>query len=158
MYFCKTFQTDFCKNFPNRFPQTFAKLISAKKIKRIFATFLKWFLQKFSNRFPQKISNGFPQNFTNRFPQTFPNGFLQKKFNQISAKFSKWIFNIFRWARRALLLGPKGPTVAPEGCSPPQELEKAARRQFPMHCPLSGLKLLTEWITNRGDTANPAVK
>ena len=28
----------------------------------------------------------------------------------------------------ALLLGPKGPTVAAEGCSPPQELEKAARR------------------------------
>ena len=28
----------------------------------------------------------------------------------------------------ALLLGPKGPTVAAEGCRPPQELEKAARR------------------------------
>ena len=27
-----------------------------------------------------------------------------------------------------LLLGPKGPTGAAEGCSPPQELEKAARR------------------------------
>ena len=26
------------------------------------------------------------------------------------------------------MLGPKGPTVAAEGCSPPQELEKAARR------------------------------
>ena len=25
-------------------------------------------------------------------------------------------------------MGPKGPTVAAEGCSPPQELEKAARR------------------------------
>ena len=28
----------------------------------------------------------------------------------------------------ALLLGPKGPTVAAEGCSSPQELEKGARR------------------------------
>ena len=28
----------------------------------------------------------------------------------------------------ALLLGPKGPTVADEGCSSPQELEKADRR------------------------------
>ena len=27
-----------------------------------------------------------------------------------------------------LLLGPKGPTVAADGCSPPQELEKGARR------------------------------
>ena len=26
------------------------------------------------------------------------------------------------------MLGPKGPTVAAEGCCPPQELEKAARR------------------------------
>ena len=26
------------------------------------------------------------------------------------------------------MLGPKGPIVAAEGCSPPQELEKAARR------------------------------
>ena len=26
------------------------------------------------------------------------------------------------------MVGPKGPTVAAEGCSPPQELEKAARR------------------------------
>ena len=32
------------------------------------------------------------------------------------------------------MLGPKGPTVAAEGCSPPQELEKAARRvaNFPV--------------------------
>ena len=42
--------------------------------------------------------------------------------------FSNNILNIFRGARRALLLGPKGPIVAVEGCSPPQELEKAARR------------------------------
>ena len=38
------------------------------------------------------------------------------------------IFNIFVWARRAQLLGPKGPIDAAEGCSPLQELEKAARR------------------------------
>ena len=36
--------------------------------------------------------------------------------------------NILGWARRAPLLGPKGPTVAAEACSPPQELEKAGRR------------------------------
>ena len=56
----------------------------------------------------------FLQNFSNGFPQNFPNGFPQK-----------WIFNIFSWTRRALFLGPKGPTVAAEGCSPPQELEKS---------------------------------
>ena len=53
---------------------------------------------------------------------------FRQKSKQISAKFSKLIFNIFRWARRTLLLGPKGPTVAAESCSPLQELEKAARR------------------------------
>ena len=36
--------------------------------------------------------------------------------------------DFWKYFRRALLLGPKGPTVAAEGCSPPQELEKAARR------------------------------
>ena len=62
--------------------------------------------------------------------------FRKKKFKHISAKISKWISakifkwisNSLRWARRALLMGPKGPTVAAEGCSPPQELEKATRR------------------------------
>ena len=54
--------------------------------------------------------------------------FRKKNFKWISAKFSKWIFNIFGWAQRAPLSGPKGPTIAVEGCSPPQELEKVARR------------------------------
>ena len=48
-----------------------------------------------------------------------------RKNDALRAAFS--IFNIFRWARSALLLGPKGPTVAAEGCSSPQELEKAGR-------------------------------
>ena len=77
---------------------------------------------------------GPPKNVQNPLEKFCGNPF--GKFEQISAKFSKWIsltffkwiFNIFRWARRALLLGPKGPTVAAEVCSPPQELEKAARR------------------------------
>ena len=43
-------------------------------------------------------------------------------------KIYKWILNIFSWARRALLLGLKGLTVAAEGCCPPQEIEKAGRR------------------------------
>ena len=84
----------------------------------------------------------------NRFPQNFPNGFLQKKSSKFSkltsaktvkwisakkklknsAKISKWIFNIFGWARRAPLLGSNCPTVAAKGCSPTQDLEKTAQR------------------------------
>ena len=46
-----------------------------------------------------------------------------EKFSKlISKKNFKCIFNIFMWARRALLFGPKGPTVAAEGCRPPKEL------------------------------------
>ena len=37
-------------------------------------------------------------------------------------------FQHFGWARRASLLVLKGPTIAAEGCSPQQELEKAGRR------------------------------
>ena len=48
-----------------------------------------------------------------------------KIFKWISTKFSKWIFNIFGWAQRAPVLGPKGPTVAAEGCNLPQDLEKS---------------------------------
>ena len=59
------------------------------------------------------------------YEKNSPNRFPQEMFEQIFAKFSKLIFNILRWARRALLLGP---TVEAEGCRPPQELEKAARR------------------------------
>ena len=120
MYFCRVSQTDFHKLLPNGFPQKNLNI----------------FLQNFLNRFPQNFQNGFLQNFANRFPQTFAKWISTKKFKQISAKFSKWIsaknfnwiFNILKWARRALFLGSKGPTVAAEGCSRPQELEKAARR------------------------------
>ena len=48
-----------------------------------------------------------------------------KKIKKISPKFSKLFFYIFRLARRALLLGPKGPIVCSRRL---QELEKAARR------------------------------
>ena len=39
----------------------------------------------------------------------------------MSKHFLKFCFDL---ARRAPLFGPKGPTVAAEGCSPPQELGK----------------------------------
>ena len=51
-----------------------------------------------------QMQNLFQQNISPKFPQGFPMDF--QKF----------------W------LGPKGPTVAAEGCSPPQVLEKAAHR------------------------------
>ena len=51
-----------------------------------------------------------------------------KVFQMDFPKFSKWISNIFRMAQRALVIGPKGPTDAAEGCSSPQELEKGGRR------------------------------
>ena len=54
---------------------------------------------------------------------------FRKKFQTDLHKISQMDFNIFGWTQRAPLLGPKGLTVAAEGCSPPQELEKAARRE-----------------------------
>ena len=48
-----------------------------------------------------------------------------KNVKNISTRFSKYIFNIFWWAQRAQLLGPKGPTVAAEGCSSSLQLEKS---------------------------------
>ena len=67
------------------------------------------------------------------------NEFLQKKiqkdFHKIFQidfyKIFQMDFNILRWAQRALLLGPKGSTVAADGCSPPQDQKKApVGRQF----------------------------
>ena len=85
----------------------------------------------FLNIFQTDIHNIFQTDFCKisqiYFRKIFKMDF-NKKSKQISAKFSKLIFNIFRWARRALLLGPKSPTVTAEGYSPPKDLEKAARR------------------------------
>ena len=83
----------------------------------------KIFQMDFLKIFQMDSNKIFKMDFRKIFKMDF-----HKKSKQISAKFNKLIFNIFRWARRALLLGLKGPAVAVEGCSPPQELEKAARR------------------------------
>ena len=50
----------------------------------------------------------------------------EKNVKWISAKRNskKCHATFFGWVRRASLLGPKGTTVAGEGCSPPQELGK----------------------------------
>ena len=85
-------------------------------------------LNGFPNQFPNGFPNGIPQKFWTDFCEIFQTEFhkifqmnSEKNSKHISAKFSKWIFNIFCWALRAPLLGPK----SSQRLQPSLELEKS---------------------------------